>query len=152
MGRNAVVGVLFAYAVLVATNLGEFWPFSIYPMFSQAGNPWSRAVVSEVDGVEAFSWEATTLDRLAGRPFATKPNGVDPIDLANFVSKTEIWSPGRLAALRTMFFGDDRPDRSIVVYRVLGQLENDNRVVVEAIPYALISPDSTQLNTSLRTR
>ena len=42
------LGTLIVYALLVATHLGEFWPFSIYPMFSQAGNPWSRAVVREM--------------------------------------------------------------------------------------------------------
>lgn len=45
---HIVGGVLVVYALLVATHLGEFWPFSIYPMFSQAGTPWTRAVVREL--------------------------------------------------------------------------------------------------------
>jgi hypothetical protein len=44
-----VIGIiLLIYAVLVASHEGEFWPFSIYPMFSQAGNPWTRAMVIDV--------------------------------------------------------------------------------------------------------
>lgn len=34
---------LVVYGLLVAIHLGEFWPFSIYPMFSQTGNPWTGA-------------------------------------------------------------------------------------------------------------
>lgn len=33
------------YALLVATHQGEFWPFSIFPMFSQAGKTWDHAIV-----------------------------------------------------------------------------------------------------------
>ena len=36
------------YGALVATHEGEYWPFSIYPMFSKAGNPWTRAIVRDV--------------------------------------------------------------------------------------------------------
>src|SRR5690625_1138715 len=48
-----ILGVLFlVHAILVSTHEGEFWPFSIYPMFSQAGNPWARAMVLDVTDLE----------------------------------------------------------------------------------------------------
>src|SRR5690625_7490964 len=48
-----ILGVLFlVHAILVSTHEGEFWPFSIYTMFSQAGNPWERAMVLDVTDLE----------------------------------------------------------------------------------------------------
>ena len=45
-----LIGWLFLLStVLVASHKGEFWPFSIYPMFSQAGNSWSRALLIEIE-------------------------------------------------------------------------------------------------------
>lgn len=47
--HKRIIGiVLLINILLVSTHRGEFWPFSIFPMFSQAGNPWSRGVVENV--------------------------------------------------------------------------------------------------------
>lgn len=42
--RNILLVLLPLYLFLVATHQGEFWPFSIFPMFSQAGKPWNHAI------------------------------------------------------------------------------------------------------------
>ncbi len=138
--------VLVVYAVTVATNLGEFWPFSIYPMFSQGGNNWSRSLVREFPEDETTSWEVVGLADVPGAPFSVKKMGVDPIDLANFVSKTTIWDSVRVAALRNMFFGSETPLYQIVIYRVRGELTEDHEVLVEATPYVLLSPKGDQVN------
>ena len=81
-----------------------------------------------------------------GLHFQLKKMGVDPIDLANFVSKTTIWDSVRVAALRNMFFGSETPLYQIVIYRVRGELTEDHEVLVEATPYVLLSPKGDQVN------
>ena len=34
-----LVSLFMLQTLLVSTHLGEFWPFSIYPMFSRGGHP-----------------------------------------------------------------------------------------------------------------
>ena len=152
--RTTIWGVLFVYALTVAVNLGEFWPFSIYPMFSQAGNPWSRSLVREVPAGDTLSWEVVPLADLPGIPYGVRSGGVDPIDLANFVSKTEIWDEDRVSALSLMLLADPphEPLR-LMVYRVRARLTEDDSVAVMATPYVLVGtdlePDIANLNPEL---
>lgn len=146
---TALVAMFLAYGVLTATHLGEFWPFSIYPMFSQGGNPWSRAVVRDVtQGPDDVAWQVYAREDLPGAPFAVLPNGIDPIDLANFVSKTDRWDADRVAGLRRMFY-DQLDARRLLVMRVNGRIDEQDSVAVEFVPYALIGPDTTAVNPSL---
>ena len=147
--RTLLLGTLLAYGLLVATHKGEFWPFSIYPMFSQAGNPWSRAVVREVSETTAVPWNTvSSFDALPGTPFPLAEHGIDPIDLANFVSKTETWDANRLNGLRTMFY--DRVDQQdLLVVRVNGRLVGQDTVALEYVPYVLMRTDTTALNPRL---
>jgi hypothetical protein len=147
-----LLGTLAVYALLVATNLGEFWPFSIYPMFSQAGNPWSRALVRDVtEDREAVQWEPVSSNALPGRPYALIEYGVDPIDLANFVSKTLVWDAPRVNGLRTMFREHTLEHRDLLVLRVNGRFGEDYSVLVEYVPYVLLHADGNRLNEALRT-
>ncbi|MDX1430588.1 MAG: hypothetical protein R3282_09880, partial [Rhodothermales bacterium] len=118
-----IVGItLLLYLVLVGTHLGEFWPFSIYPMFSQAGQPWQRAVVRDVTD-EPLEWRSVAVGDLPGRAYPLKAAGVDAIDLANFVSKTTAWNERRVGGLRSMLQADRLGDRTLMVYRVRGYLD-----------------------------
>lgn len=147
--RRTLLGTLLVYALLVATHLGEFWPFSIYPMFSQGGNDWSRAVVRTVPDTLDPAWEASTdVEALPGTGFPLTEHGIDPIDLSNYVSKTEAWTPSRTEGLRTMF-GDETNVHTFLVMRVNGQMTEQDSVVVEYVPYALIRNDEVALNPSL---
>lgn len=141
-------GTLLVYALLVATHAGEFWPFSIYPMFSQAGNPWSRAVVRDVAGVDAVPWDAVSRDALPGAAFPLTEYGIDPIDLANFVSKTTTWDAARVNGLRTMFYDHVR-SRDLLVLRANGRLAGSDSVAVEFVPYVLLQADTTVLHPRL---
>lgn len=141
---------LVIYGVLVATHLGEYWPFSIYPMFSQAGNPWTRALVRDVTTVEDSElWEVTSIDDLIGDPVAMASIGVDQIDYSNFVSKTKDWSPKRVAALRTMLGEEYLRDRNWMIYKVDGKLIGNDSVSVHATPWLLFKRDTTLLNPNL---
>jgi len=97
-----LLGTFVLYGVLVATHKGEFWPFSIFPMFSQAGGEWSRAVVREVAREEApTDWEPLLRTELPGEPLALTDYGLRH-DLANFIARTERWDEGRVQGLRRM--------------------------------------------------
>lgn len=141
---------LVIYAALVATHLGEYWPFSIYPMFSKAGNPWTRALVRDVTSTEEGDlWNVTSFEELTGNPVAMESIGVDPIDYSNFVSKTKDWNPTRVAALRTMLGEDYLQNRDWMIYKVNGKLVGDDSVSVLATPWLLFKSDTTLFNPNL---
>lgn len=147
---RALITVFVVYGVLVAANEGEFWPFSIYPMFSQAGRPWSRALVRELPpDTPVPAWDTLAVEALPGDPYPAAPNGVDAIDLANFVSKTNTWTPSRAAALAQLLDAEGLGARRLGVYRVNGRLLPDDRVAVEAVPYAWIGRGQVDINPAL---
>ena len=120
-----MAAVLVVYAALVATHEGEFWPFSIYPMFSQADKPWVRTVVYELDASELarLQWRPQPLSELPGVPFAAAEHGIEVIDLAKYVSMTERWDEPRILGLQKML--GDSAERRLVVFRVAGWLEGE---------------------------
>jgi len=146
-----VIGlVLTAYALLVASHKGEFWPFSIYPMFSQAGNPWTRSVVREMPAdteAEALDWSTVSLQDVAGAPYPLAPREINQNDVANYVSKTDEWTSDRIQGLRSLFTKNRTLSAPLLVYRVRGVLADDS-VTVTATPVMLFSPDTTHLNPS----
>ncbi len=153
--RTTLLGVLIVYALTVAINLGEFWPFSIYPMFSQAGNPWSRAIIREVQPEDSLSWNALPLADVPGQSYGVRNGGVDPIDLANFVSKTAIWNQDRVAALSLMLLADPpKEPLRLMVYRVQARLTEQDSIAMTAMPYVVVGtdlpPDTKHLNPELR--
>ena len=145
------IGITFlVYALLVATHLGEFWPFSIYPMFSQAGNPWSRSIVLDVtDTATSLTWEAVDEKNLPGTAIAVPDYGVDPIDLANYVSKTEKWDQDRVNGLRTMFKADELDNQSLLVMRARGEINEQDSVRVYFEPYVVLTNSGAILNPEL---
>lgn len=140
-GKSAVLGVLLVYAVTVATNLGEFWPFSIYPMFSQAGNPWNRALVREIPPEDSIRWEPSSLNDLPGLDYGVSSNNVDAIDLANFVSKTEVWNEQRVGALSMMLLAGKEEALRLQVFKVRAHLTEDDSVAIVATPYVVVGTE-----------
>lgn len=141
-------GILLLYALLVASHRGEFWPFSIYPMFSQAGHPWTRSLVRELPSQtdpDTLSWEAVSLQNMPGSDYPLVPRGINQNDVANYVSKTEKWTRRRIQGLRSPFTKNRTLSTSLLVFRVRGKLMSDS-VAVTATPVLLISPDTTHLN------
>jgi len=139
---NLLFAILAVYAALVATHKGEFWPFSIYPMFSQAGNPWTRSFVRDVTNEErTIAGNIQTEDQLYGEPFALNQIGVHQNDLSNFMSKNKNWTPQKKQAVRN-YFGDLLNDNSFLIYRVRGELGNHD-VDISYTPFIYITPDTT---------
>lgn len=144
-----LLAVLVVFALLVAPHEGEFWPLSIYPMFSQAGNPWTRALVRDVSATpDSLKWKATDLEGLNGTPVALQEYGVDQIDFANFISKTETWTPKRKKALQVMFGKENITNRELMVMKVQGRLVGDDSVTVETIPLLLVTAENVVTDSS----
>jgi hypothetical protein len=149
-GRRVLVGVLALYVGLVATHRGEFWPFSIYPMFSLAGRPWTRAVTRAVPVDHRPDWEPVEQLQLPGDPFALTPRGIGNNDVANFVAKTQRWDPERIAGLRRLF-ADELQDRALMFYAARGELDDrvDGGVRIRFVPVILLRPDGYELRPDL---
>jgi len=147
---KATVITFIVYGVLVATYLGEFWPFSIFPMFSQAGNPWTRAmsmdVTDEYEQLGEIIWTIDAVEHLPGTNFALRQYGVDQIDFANFVSKTRDWNEIRVQALRNMIGEQNLESRYLMIYKVTGKMTPDDEVVIQATPFILLTPDGNKMN------
>lgn len=145
-----LLSVLVVFVLLVAPHEGEFWPFSIYPMFSQAGNPWTRALVRDVtETPDSLKWKTTDLENLHGMPVALQDYGVDQIDFANFISKTQHWTPKRKQALQVMFGKENIKDRELMVMKVHGRLIGDDSVMVQADPLLLVTAETVEADSSL---
>lgn len=148
--KTILLSVLCINILLVATHKGEFWPFSIFPMFSQAGNPWSRGLLVEIDSVEDSTlWQTKPRSQIADKIISLDSIGVDAIDYANFVSKTEAWNTKRINGMRDLLQIDQYSNARWMVTQVRGYLAGEDSVVVEGIPLLLVTPDTTYLNPDL---
>lgn len=150
---KVILATLLVYTLLMASHQGEFWPFSIYPMFSQAGDSWSRVMVRSVDDETIRPvpnpQEMTSPSALPGKPFALEPEGISVHDLAAVVNQTETWTLARRNLLRDLLFplaqsGEANRSTALLVLRARGLPEADTiRVVVE--PVALVRRDTVVL-------
>jgi hypothetical protein len=125
LGRRTlrVLGVVaLCYVALIATHGGEFWPFSVYPMFASAGKPWQRALVRVVAAGEGTSPAGYALDELPGSALPLRQHGVPQNDLSSLVQRAERWSDDELRTLATMM-GDLPCQAPLLVLRVRGSLE-----------------------------
>ncbi|MFA5669174.1 MAG: hypothetical protein WC967_08015 [Balneolaceae bacterium] len=139
---SILFAILFAYASLVATHEGEFWPFSIYPMFSQAGNPWTRSFVRDVsDELRPIESSIQTEQELYGKPFVLNSIGVHQNDLSNFLSKNNEWTPTRKQAVRN-YFKNELDTKRLVIYKVRGELES-GKVAMIYEPFMYLNADTT---------
>ena len=141
--RRALWTTLGIVTVLLATNLGEFWPFSIYPMFSRAGRPWTRSIVRELEPGEAIPGGALPYDQLPGQPFALIPNGLQQNDVANIASKTEQWTPKRVEALEKLF-ANVTHSRRLLLLSAHGKLVN-GQVEVRFAPLAELDASGARM-------
>lgn len=148
--KKILLWVLIVNFLLVSTHKGEFWPFSIFPMFSQAGNPWARAVVEQVDNMpQQKLWNSRTLHELNNGVVALNEYGIDTIDYANFVSKTDDWNPKRVQALRDLLDIENIGNQKWMITKVEGHLTKNDSVVVNSTPLFVFTPDTTLYNPSV---
>lgn len=137
-------------AVLVSTHKGEFWPFSIYPMFSVAGKPWTRAILRDVTNEpDSVIWSVHEYPDLPGEPISTIEIGIDQIDYSNFVCKTKDWDQKRLEALRYMISQEVIEGKKFLALKVSGRLVGSDGVESKALPFILIEENNFELNPAL---
>lgn len=144
-----LIAIFVAYGLLVSTHDGEFWPFSIYPMFSRAGRPWTRVLVRKVgDEVQRNpNWSSIQRDPLIGQSFEMDRFGIDQNDVSAMLQKTKQWDSERISGLRRIF-DSALNDDSLLLFCVIGQFGDNSRdsVIVNRIPFALFLQDTTLLN------
>lgn len=147
-----ITGTLIIYGLLVATHLGEFWPFSIYPMFSQAGKPWKRAIVQNISHSSLPQlWQKKTFETLPGNTLALNELNVNTNDVANYLFKTKKWTERKRSGMRNLFKEKLKND-TLMVYQARGFLNEDNKAQIEFIPYIYLTPDTTILHQELKTQ
>jgi hypothetical protein len=145
--KRIISAVLLVNILLVSTHQGEFWPFSIFPMFSQAGKDWSRGVVENVqDTTLSNLWNTKSITEIEDRILPLQEYGIHEIDFANYISKTKKWNSQRINGLRSTFQIDQYPDQMWMATRVVGTFDQQNEVVVKAIPMFLFTADTTLKN------
>ena len=149
-GRRVLVVTLAIYVGLVATHRGEFWPMSIYPMFSLAGRPWTRAMTRAVPVDHQPSWDTITMDELPGEPFGLTPHNIGNNDVANFVAKTEHWDDARIEGLRRLF-ADQLEERALMFFAVRGELDESapSGVRIRFVPVLVLRPQGHELRPDL---
>lgn len=136
--------------VLVSTHKGEFWPFSVFPMFSVAGEPWSRGVVEQVKDINRENlWEIKPLHKIEQRILPLQEYGIHPIDFANYISKTKNWNTKKINGLRSIFQIEEQTGKMWLATRVEGFFNNNNEVVIYAYPMFLFTKDTTYKNPNL---
>lgn len=145
------IGVTFAvYVVTVASHLGEFFPFSIYPMFSQAGKPWTRALMVEVEPSTSDAWGPWTLQDLPGAPFVNDSIGVNTNDLSKFIQLTDDWTDERVATLRKLYAPALADGRSLLLLRGQGKLVGEDEVAIAMTGLIRIDPEQSVVNPALK--
>ncbi len=132
-------------AVLVATHAGEFYPMSIFPMFSQAGKPWTRIVVRELAATDTLYWDAVEDPQfLPGQAFALKATGIDPVDFGHLVLGLHARDSLYLAVLQrfghTYFEG-----RRLLILQAQGRLDAGD-VHLTFTPLLVLTGDTVILN------
>lgn len=148
--KKILAVVLILNVLLVSTHEGEFWPFSIFPMFSQAGKQWSRGVVEQVqDTTRTDLWQTKPLHTIENRVLPLEQYGIHEIDFANYISKTKVWNDKRINGLRSTFGIDNHPGQMWMATRVTGSLAEDDSVVIITHPMFLFTPDTTLKNPNL---
>lgn len=155
LGRRALLatgGVVAVYTVSVATHLGEFWPFSIFPMFSRAGRPWKRALLIDVsEHKDSSDWGPWTLEALPGPAVSTRSLGVNTNDLAKFVQLTKVWDEQRITTLRSLCEPALARGATLMLLKAEGKLLADGSVDVSLTPLVRLDSTTATVNAQLST-
>ncbi len=140
------------YALSVATHRGEFWPFSIFPMFSLAGRPWTRALMIDVTAHGDVGWGPWTLDTLPGDPVPTRQVGTSTNDMSKMIQLTTAWTDERIETLRSLWGPALEGGRTLMLLRADGKLVGDaGDVEISLQGLVRITEAAAAVNPSMRT-
>ncbi len=129
---------------LVATHEGEFWPFSIYPMFSNPGAGWTRSLVMEAGSVPDLSAEVAVSEP-SGNVFPLNRIGLNQNDLADLVSRTWYRSDPSGMSIRHLF-RQTLEERDLVIWLARGRVDEERRgVVIDYTPSLWMNRDTVMI-------
>lgn len=135
--RRLTLRILLVAVLLLASHAGEFWPFSILPMFSHAGVPWTRTMVRDISGEMLDDAAAAGAEATRGTPFPLASIGVAQNDLAKLVLGFGDTLDDDEAALLASMFAEARNARRLLLVRVTGSLSHD-QVTLRHVPFAIL--------------
>lgn len=143
-----LLSVFIVYAVLVATNRGEFWPFSIYPMFSSAEQPWIQAVVRDVpaDPAGKMPWIPVEMSQLPGDVVVLDERRVPANDVAALFQHSGRWTTPVADQLRALLGQAPSGGHAFVLFRVEEKRADEEKIRILCTPVAYLFPDSTRVN------
>jgi hypothetical protein len=139
---RTLIASLVLGAALVASHRGEFWPFSIYPMFSRAGRPFTRTVVRQLAATEPIDAAPRPLSALPGIAFPLAHTDISQNDVASFAAPSARRGDAELGALAALF-RSHTAGRRLVVFAVRGRL-GGGEVELSAQPLAELTEDSAR--------
>lgn len=151
--RLILMATAVAYVGLVASHRGEFWPFSVFPMFSRAGKPWVRVVLRELEPdavVGDTTWDTVPREALPGRALGLDEGALDLGLLSRSARKAETWVAKPEAGqdfVREL--GAVPEGRRVLVVRAHGRLEEGGEVVTAYEPIAVVEDSSLRLSPHL---
>ena len=147
-----LLGSIFVcVAILLSTHLGEFWPFSIYPMFSQAGKEWERSLVRDVsDTPEHQIWNIVhKRENIQGVIFAMNEVNINGNDVSNYLQKAGIWDERKIRGIRHLF-RTELPERNLLLMKVSGSfIPEEDSVIITYTPFVLMKSDTTIFNPAM---
>lgn len=149
--KQIFLGLIIFQFLLVGTHLGEFWPFSIFPMFSKAGKTWTRSLVRDVSKTpaDAYWTTHTHVDQLPGEKFPMDEVNINTNDVSNTIEKVAVWDDEAKASMQHLF-KSALPEKELMVYRVNGSLVKnevgEKEVQLTYTPFILLSESESILN------
>lgn len=136
--RGLALGLGACYLLLALSHGGEFWPFSRFPMFSNAQKPWLRATLRELRAEDlALPLREVGQRDLPGVAFALGSLGIDQNDLSELLRPQGDTLDAQEGALLQQYFPDIGA-RTLVLYRVRGRLREDGTPRIRYRPFALL--------------
>ncbi len=136
--RQLALGLGACYLLLALTHGGEFWPFSRFPMFSNARKPWLRATLRELRAEELdLPLREVGQRELPGAAFALGSLGIDQNDLSEVLRQQGDTLEAQEIDLLQQYF-PDLGARTLVLYRVRGRLRDDLSPKIRYRPFALL--------------
>lgn len=119
-------------------------------MFSQAGKPWSRALVRQLPpNPGEVPTDTLSLDSLPGEAFPLARRDISQNDVSDYVSKTRTWTAEHIRGLRSIFERGAPLDAPLLILRARGSLIEDS-VHVQVVPTVLLTQDSTYFPPSIK--
>ncbi len=137
--KKIFISVFVIYAILVASHEGEFWPFSIYQMFSEGGKDWSKSLLLDLPEEECSIAAFESLEELSEYAIALIPHSVSQSDLSNYVKRARYWDDPTISGLQSLI-SNVIDENSVCLVNIRTGLR-DNIMVSEIRPLLWVSKE-----------